>query len=70
MAKSISHERKITIYPDNQLRDLVIAECAINNTSRSDIVSAALKQRYENMPGEQLRKIQAKAEKLAAYPKR
>jgi hypothetical protein len=70
MSKSISHDRKITIYPETELKNLIIAECAINNTSRSGVVAEALKQRYQTMPKDKLSEIQAKADALAKYPKR
>ena len=70
MAKSISHDRKITIYPANQLKDLVVAECAIANLSRSEIVSRALEVWYRSMEAGQLKAITDKAEKMAMYPKK
>lgn len=70
MSKSVSHDRKITIYPDETLKNLVVAECAITNLSRSDVVSKAISIHYQSMPKEEFKKIQDKAEIIASYPKK
>ncbi|MEB0264078.1 hypothetical protein [Mucilaginibacter sp. 10I4] len=70
MAKSISHDRKITIYPSNGLKDMVVAECALNNLSYSDVVSKAISDHYGSMDNDRLTLIKDKVQKMAMYPKK
>ncbi len=68
--KSIALERKITIYPEDNLRLMVFAESALTSLSMSDIVSAALEKYYLTMPKNKLNKIKSKVRVLEAYPKK
>jgi len=68
--KSIAQERKITVYPEENLRNMVFAESALTSLSMSDIVSAALEKYYLTMPKNKLNKIKSKVKLLEAYPKK
>lgn len=70
MAKSIAHDRKITIYPEDDIRNLVFAESALTNLSMSDIVSEALQKYYQTMSKGKLNKIRLKVKVLESYPKK
>jgi hypothetical protein len=68
--RSIAQDRKITVYPDESLRQMVFAESALTSLSMSDIVSDALQKYYATMPKNKLNKIKAKVKVLESYPKK
>lgn len=70
MAKNVAHERRVTIYPEENIFTMVVAESALTNLSISCVVSEALEKYYQTMSRGKLIKIQAKAKVLASYPKK
>ncbi len=62
--------RKLTIYPADELRSLVLAECALTNLSPTDVISDALDKYYIKMPVNKMNKIKAKMKSMDGYPRK
>lgn len=57
MSKSVSHTRKVSIYPSPVMHKLLLAESELTEISRSSIMTEALKQYYDRMPESEKRRL-------------